>query len=84
MPNIGNFTLLDARYYCIPINILKLSSGVQLCYLGTIESFWVLTLRFFRVGVPIVAQQVMNQINICEDVCSIPGLDQWVKDPALP
>ena len=24
-----------------------------------------------------------NLNNICEDVCSIPGLTQWVKDPAL-
>ena len=32
-------------------------------------------------GVPIVAQWVMNSTNIQEDVDSIPGLSKWVKDP---
>ena len=31
-------------------------------------------------GVPIVAQQVKNLTRIHEDVGSIPGLDQQVKD----
>ena len=41
-------------------------------------------LKWFQLGVPLVAQQVKNPTSIRENVGSIPGLAQCIKDLALP
>ena len=40
-------------------------------------------LDLWRLGVPIVAQWLTNPTKNHEVACSIPGLTQWVNDPAL-
>ena len=46
-------------------------------------SLLVFLIKSCSVGVPYVAKQLKNPTRIHEDVGSIPGLTQWLKDLAL-
>ena len=49
----------------------------------TYTHVYVIILKLKKIGVPFVAKQFTNATRIYEEVSSIPGLAQWVKDLAL-
>ena len=53
---------------------------IPYCIRGLVTDF---SLKSTILGVPVVAQLLTNPTSIREDAGSIPGLVQWVKDPAL-
>ena len=58
-------------------------SGVPLIYLLTAAENLNLTMKEESFGVPVVAQWLTNLTRNEKFAGSIPGLAQWVKDPAL-
>ena len=57
-------------------NHAQVGGGIVADLRRWIESVWT--------GVPIVVQQLTSPTSIHEDTGLIPGLAQWLKDPALP
>ena len=69
---------------------LSCTASIMLRYVPSMSTFWrvfiingccILSKAFS--GVPFVAQWVKDLHSVHEDVGLIPGLTQWVKDPAL-
>ena len=53
------------------------------CIIGFLAYVDVVWIIISQKGVPIVSQWIANLTSIHEVVGSVPGLTQWLKDPAL-
>ena len=73
LPVIDYLFFLSKFWFCLSGNF-----PISLSYL----IYWHMTIQNV-LGVPVMAQWLMNPTRNHEVVGSIPDLPQWVKDPAL-
>ena len=82
-----NTIFLDLEFNCLPLKSVEFCSSVQMYFwpipLNLLELRFTLYKDEF-IGVPIVAQGLMNPTRNHEVKGSIPGLAQWVKGLVLP
>ena len=76
---LREFKYLDKGFTSRKCQVLDSKTGHQ-----TPKVHLALNFKIFKQAVPVVAQWVTNTANIHEDVGSMPGLAQRVKDLALP
>ena len=68
----------------IPAVVMTYATTVAVATLAPLNHCAELGIKPVSWGVPLVSQELTNLTRIHEDVSSIPGIAQQVKDPALP
>ena len=93
-PDMSLFTFLPSHIYSFILNYSSMSSTILGPGEATVKLTDIIPLHFFkRIGMKsqknlsrsfYCGSMVANPTRTHEDEGSIPGLDQWVKDPVLP